>query len=371
MKKTSVVPVYPANGSRGLRVAALLSVSVLLYAAGPSSWAPSCDETRTGAYTFSKLDGSAAHPVKIYLCRAVSCTEKSDFATATADSYSAPAPSGVARPFFVVERTADGKREDRVIAARRLALEGAYNFRDLGGLQTDTGKTVRWGQVFRSDTLTHLTDHDYDRLNAIGISLVCDLRSRDERKSDPTDWKNGSPVFVVAPVSEDDKGTALDRTQMSRLQSPGMTVEEGQHIFEGFYVRMVFDSAPKFGTVLRAIATTDQPAVFHCTGGRDRTGITAALLLRILGVPQQTIADDFVLSTRYLNENPVPMSIPGTQPGTDEARLFAQIIELQPRYIEALFRAIDERYGSFDRYRGEALRINDADVLALRSRLLE
>jgi protein-tyrosine phosphatase len=342
------------------------AVSAVAYAQGPGSWAPAADETRAGGYTFEKLGGSAAQPVKISLCRDVTCAAKTDFATVTADSYSALAPAGVARPYFLVERN----HESRTIAARRLALQGAYNFRDLGGLRTTDGKTVRWGEVFRSDTLTHLTDHDYERLNAIGISLVCDLRSRDERKSDPTEWKDGSPVILEAPVSEDAKGTALDRTQMGRLQTDKLTLEEGYKIFENFYVRMVVDSAPKFGTVLRAIATTDKPSMFHCTGGRDRTGITAALLLHILGVPDQTIANDFVLSTKYLNENPAPMNIPGIQPGTEKARFFAQVIELQPRYIAAIFKGIDEKYGSFDRYRRESLRLSDADVALLKSRLL-
>jgi protein-tyrosine phosphatase len=94
-------------------------------------------------------------------------------------------------------------------------------------------------------------------------------------------------------------------------------------------------------------------------------------LLHILGVPNQTIADDFVFSTKYLNENPAPLSIPGIQPGTEQARVFAEIIELRPRYIEAIFKAIDQRYGTFDRYRREALHFSDADVAALRSRLLE
>lgn len=319
MMKKRLVSGHPALGMRHWRVAAVLSASVFLYAAGPVAWAPACDETRTGGYTFEKLEGSTAQPVKIYLCREVSCAGKTDFATVPADSYSAPAPPGVGRPYFMVERNTNGKREDRIIGARRLALEGAYNFRDLGGMRTADGKTVRWGQVFRSDTLTHLTAHDYERLNAIGISLVCDLRSREERKTDPTEWKDGSPVFVLAPVSEDSSGTSLDRTQMEKLRSGKLTLEEGQRIFEGFYVRMVFDSAAKFGSVLRAIETTDRPAMFHCTGGRDRTGITAALMLHILGVPNETIVADFVLSTKYLNENPTAPSIPGIQPGTEQA----------------------------------------------------
>ena len=375
-KMRNLIAIFAARCGRWTRAAALpsfipLLVTMALCAPGAGdSWAPGCDETRNGNYTFEGLGGSAGQPAKIYVCPDVSCGVKKDFATVRADSYSAPAPAGLARPYFLVERSANGTSGRRIIAARRLALEGAYNFRDLGGMRTADGKTVRWGLVFRSDSLTHLTAHDYERLNAIGISTVCDLRSREERKADPTDWKNGSPVFVIAPVSEDDKGQALDRSSMQTLLSGQMTLEQRQKIFEGFYVRMVFDSAAKFGAVLRAIATTDHPAMFHCTGGRDRTGITAALLLHILGVPGETIAEDYVLSTKYLNENPaMPAYLPPGHP--EQARLFAEVIRLQPRYIEAVFKAIDERYGNFDRYRREALHLTDVDVAALRARLLE
>ena len=109
---------------------------------------------------------------------------KDGSATVTQDAYAAPAPQGLPRPYFLVERQVEGQAtEERVIGARRLALEGAYNFRDLGGIKTVDGKWIRWGQIFRSDGLSKLTPADYSRLNAIGISLVCDLRTRDERKT--------------------------------------------------------------------------------------------------------------------------------------------------------------------------------------------
>lgn len=353
------------------RVVAVLSLTAALYAATGEAWAPACDETRTGRYTFEKLGGSPERPVRIYLCSEVSCAAKKEFATVTADSYSAPMPAGLARPYFLVERSSNGAIARRVIGARRLVLEGAYNFRDLGGMRTADGKTVRWGDVFRSDTLTHLTLADYKRLNAIGISLVCDLRAREERKTDPTEWQDGSPVFVLAPVSENDNGGPLGGNLLDRIRDSKMSLQEGQKIFQDFYIRMVFDSSPKFGAVLRAIASTNRPAMFHCTGGRDRTGITAAMLLHILGVPEETIVSDFVLSTQYLNEHADATPPPATDAEAQQARLFAEVIRLQPRYIEGVFKAIDERYGSFDRYRREALHVNDSDVALLKARLLE
>lgn len=349
------------------RVSAIVIVAAIVSnAPAAEKWTPACDETRTGLYTFEGLGGAADRPVRISLCPEVTCASKTEFATVTKDTYSAPTPS-MPRPYFLVER----QGEKHIIGARRLALQGAYNFRDLGGMPTVDGKTVRWGQVFRSDTLTRLTSADYTRLNAIGIGLVCDLRTREERKTDPTEWQDGSPVFVLAPVSENDKGASQNGNVTDALKSGKMSVEEGKSAFEQFYIRMVFDSASKFGTVRRAIETSDRPSMFHCTGGRDRTGITAAMLLHILGVPRETILSDFVLSTRYLNEHQTPTATPATEQDARRAQLYAEVIRLQPRYIEAVFKAIDQRYGSFDKYRRDALHVTDAEVISLKARLLE
>ena len=236
------------------------------------------------------------------------------------------------------------------------------------GLQTADGKVVRWGQVFSSDSLANLTDADYARLNAMGISLVCDLRTRDERKSASTEWRDGSPVFVLAPVSESEKGISENNNLTDALRG-GVSFEEGMAIFEKFYVQMVLESAGKFGAVLRAVASTDGPSLFHCTAGRDRTGITTAMLLQILGVSEDTILQDYLLSTKYLSDRPVTPA--ATSADIRLTELSTQITQLRPRYIQAIFHAINDKYGSFDRYRKDALQLSDADVERLKARLLE
>ena len=172
----------------------------------------------------------------------------------------------------------------------------------------------------------------------------------------------------LSPISDD---ITSKEGQLDTLQKEVAKSLQQKKMFEQFYIRMVFDSAPKFGAVLRAIGTSDRPSMFHCTGGRDRTGITAAMLLHILGVPRERILSDFVLSTRYLNERGAVTTAPPNEAEAQQARLYAEVILLQPRYIEAVFKAIDERYGSFDRYRREALHLADADVVTLKARLLE
>ncbi len=343
-----------------VRIAALVALFGGL-AGATATWDPQCDESRNGTYQFQSLGGSREVPVQIFECASPSCAQPSLIAKVEAHTFSLPKPHDVDRPYFLVTRA--GVR--RMIAARRLVLEGAYNFLDLGGIEKSDVKRTRWGQIFRSDALEHLTIPDYKRLNGLGILLVCDLRTREERKSAPTEWAEASPVFVLAAVSETAQGSSRNDELMDALRSGKLSVDAARDVFEGFYVKTILDSATTFGVVLRALETAGSPAMFHCTGGRDRTGMNTALLLTILGVPQERIEQDFVLSTQYLNERP------GSQPQTDAQRYQAQVIELQPRYLRAIFGAINQKYGSFDTYRRDALGLSDADVEKVKGRLLE
>jgi protein-tyrosine phosphatase len=181
---------------------------------------------------FSGLGGSSLHPVSIYVCGEVHCAQKSPFAIVRQDAYLAPAPKGFARPYFLIETPdGNGKAQQHVIAARRLALHGAYNFRDLGGIVTADGRTIRWGQVFRSDQLSDLTAGDFSRLNTMGISLVCDLRTRLQREGNPTRWQNGSPVFVDASVAQDND-TPPKADAMDPLNDPRRSVEARKAYFD-------------------------------------------------------------------------------------------------------------------------------------------
>lgn len=326
-------------------------------------WRPELDETRDRQLRFEGLAATPATPVRISRCDDVDCAAAEPLAIVTAGSHVVPMPTDSPRLFFRVERGGDR----RVIGARRLLLEGAVNFRDLGGLKAADGRTVRWGRLFRSDVLTRLTDADYARLNGLGITLVCDLRGRDERRDAPTVWANGSPTFILAPLTEDAQGRSTTSV-VGALASGSMTLAQGQQAFEDFYARIAIDSAAKIGVVMRTIAAAETPALFHCTGGRDRTGLIAALTLEMLGVPREAILADYVASNRYLAERGPLAPMAGLPP--ERAKLLADVLELQPRYLNAVFARIEATHGNVATYRRQALGLDDDDVAALRARLL-
>jgi protein-tyrosine phosphatase len=193
---------------------------------------------------------------------------------------------------------------------RLVPLEGALNFRDLGGYVGDGGRTVRWGRVFRSDSLHQLTEADLGVLRTLGLRAVFDLRQSIERTRQPTvipaSHGHRAVHLVVGqdavaeagtPLAEEDPET--DRWLLDAILA-GSLPEPDDGYLVGLYDQFVVAGAPAYGALLTYLAQDDAlPALFHCAAGKDRTGIAAALLLSVLGVDDETILDDYELSNLY------------------------------------------------------------------------
>lgn len=174
---------------------------------------------------------------------------------------------------------------------RRLPFDGATNFRDLGGYATFDGGSTRWGLVYRADGLHALSAADVERIESLRLRAVFDLRRDSERVSLPNRVPSVA-MCVMTPV--DAAGVKpIDRTTvMDRL--------DGECLLRTMYGNMLRHSAPVFGRLLVALAEPDGlPAAFHCHGGKDRTGLAAAILLEGLGVDRRTVLDDYELTSVY------------------------------------------------------------------------
>jgi protein-tyrosine phosphatase len=222
---------------------------------------------------------------------------------------------------------------------RRLPFEGARNFRDLGGYPVAQGVRTRWGLVYRSGTLHKLTGPDLLAFEKLGIRAVFDLRSAAERSYEP------DPVpSVHLPVQE-----ALSGEGLVALLRANSAAEAEEAIFH-LYVETLQRRAGVFGQLLGALADpANLPAVFHCTAGKDRTGIAAALLLGALGVDRPAILADYELTGEAAAADARTfrrlLVTAGTAPAAVRAILGAP--------IEPLARALDELddlYGSTEAY---------------------
>jgi protein-tyrosine phosphatase len=178
----------------------------------------------------------------------------------------------------------------------RIDIDGTLNFREIGGYPSTDGRTVKRGQVFRSDHLNNVTDQGRDSMTALGIRTIVDLRFPVERERQPS----RVPAEVTTVHAHPDGMEAADHSVfLDIIQSGGLraySVEDAA----ADYRKMVVDGVGLVIETLRVIAEAErQPVLFHCTAGKDRTGLTAALLLRLLGVPDATIMRDYLLTNPY------------------------------------------------------------------------
>jgi protein-tyrosine phosphatase len=177
--------------------------------------------------------------------------------------------------------------------ARRIPLEGAFNFRDLGGQRTVDGRLVRTGLVFRADSLHRLTAADLDRCrDELGLRAAYDLRSDGERDVEPSALHHLDSVRVV------------DIPLISGTR-PRISPDDGPDAFLLAVYRNVLEhSARTIGTILTDLADS-MPAVFHCTAGKDRTGVLGALILLAVGVDLDDVLDDYELTSQCRSEQRV------------------------------------------------------------------
>lgn len=164
---------------------------------------------------------------------------------------------------------------------RDLAVPGGFNVRDLGGYPGHAGDT-RWRRVLRSGGVHRIGDDGLEVLRAHGVTCIIDLRHAEEHRTQP------SPLRDVP-------GLAFHAVSLFEGLAPD-TLQPGDVLLD-LYILALETRADRFAQVMELIAGHDQGAIlFHCSAGKDRTGLIAALLLSLAGVPRQTIIDDYSLT---------------------------------------------------------------------------
>ncbi|MEG3166277.1 tyrosine-protein phosphatase [Sphingomonas sp. PB2P19] len=245
---------------------------------------------------------------------------------------------------------------------RLLPLQGGQNFRDLGGYRTVGGRTVRWGLLYRSGSMHNLTVADYGYLGKLGIRAVCDFRAREERQVEPTNWPAGkSPRMLADDYSMRTMGGGnFDLTKITPEQAKGALAAMYPSIltqFNGQYRRM-------FAELLSGNA----PLAFNCSAGKDRTGIAAALLLTALGVPRETVIEDYLLSNRYYHpERAGPSADQGANPWRNiSPAVMRSLSGVNRDAIEAVFKITDRHAGGTAGYLRDELGLGAPEIASLR-----
>jgi protein-tyrosine phosphatase len=241
---------------------------------------------------------------------------------------------------------------------RRIALEGITNFRDLGGYETAAGDSVRWRTFFRSDTLSSLSDADVETVCGLGVNTAIDLRYGDEREREPSRFLGHDQVEVLELGLDERPGASfLDSFE----PSPDAAESARTYLTEN-YRNYPFLYARGYGTLMRRLANGER-VVVHCTAGKDRAGTAAALVLMALGVPRETVFEDYLLTNHYWDRGG------RERPGMD-AETVASVFSARAEYLHAAFSAIDDRCGTMEKYLKEVLGLDGAALGALRAACL-
>jgi protein-tyrosine phosphatase len=241
---------------------------------------------------------------------------------------------------------------------RHVTFEACFNFRDLGGYETVGGHRVRWGSVFRSDSLHRLTDADLEMADELGLRTIIDLRSTAEVDSHGRFAHADDMAFHHLPFFEADSLPFKPLERDDPEPPPGTD-----------YFAMATNARTSIATAVRVIAEGDYAIVFHCAAGKDRTGIVAALVLSCLGVPDESIATDYHLSERALVSTLAWAEANAPEVVDDLTSIPGWALRAPMPVMHAFLDILRERHGSIDGYLTDA-GVEHSTLDTLRARLL-
>ncbi|TFK55095.1 hypothetical protein OE88DRAFT_1694392 [Heliocybe sulcata] len=250
-------------------------------------------------------------------------------------------------------------------------VDGIVNIRDFGGHPTsDRSARVRSCYLFRSGEPTKITESGKDKLKSLGVRKVFDFRSELEIAK----YKAATPAvdgveFVRAPVSDDDAYDPVGlAARVKRFQADDLTA------FAALYTGIFESGGPAYEKVLLHLRDhPEEPCLVHCTAGKDRTGVFAAILLKLLGVDDETIVNDYALTTIGLYPA-LPMLIARFQKEEmfrDNMDAMLKMASARPETIRAVLdRVLKDKYGGAENYLKTHTSLTDQDIARIRQNLL-
>jgi protein-tyrosine phosphatase len=241
--------------------------------------------------------------------------------------------------------------------ARHLELQGASNFRDLGGYLASCGCRVSWRQIFRSNHLGHLTAADIEVVRGLGVRSAFDFRGLEERAAAVCAVKE---IAVHSLPIEPTVVAAL----RARLAAGSLSAADALEIMRESYRNYVRLNTHSFRALFGHLLADRAPLVIHCTAGKDRTGFACALVLHALGVAEDVIAEDYLLTNRFYRRDP--------SSGTDLPEDVRQAIgSVEVSFLAAGFEAVRTDYGDLESYLKEGLGIGSQERTELKARYLQ
>jgi len=253
---------------------------------------------------------------------------------------------------------------------RVVELEGGINFRDLGGYFNSQGKTVKWRKIMRCGHLANLSEHDLNVLEDIGVTQIHDFRRKEEQTRSPS-------CAVRADFFEDYQIYIGDISRFWEFLFEGeLTPESAHELVVNSYRSCIDLVIPAFSRFMREIVdNADHSSIFHCSAGKDRTGMAAALILSALDVPRETIVEDYLLTRQHYDSTQlieiIERHLRDAKVDNWDRAWLTPYVSVHQDNIEAFLDAIDDSYGSMQSYLTNALGLSEADLDSMRQQLLD
>ncbi len=255
----------------------------------------------------------------------------------------------------------------------QLDFAGGHNFRELGGYEADEGKHVKWGQIYRGITTACLTSAaDRAKLDALGLRLILDLRSSVEADKAPDYVPDGARMVRICGLCGDDgREISFSPDDIEHLLKG--KPDDGVNLSHAMYEHMLFGNKA-YKELFRALEAGETPVLFHCSGGKDRTGVAAMLILLALGASDETICADFVQSNVCRKaEIEAAWAEHAEEIAADPARknFYLGVYGVHPEDGPFVLRTLRERYGSAESYLEAEYGLTPARLMRLRRMYLE
>jgi|ERR1700719_91242 len=244
---------------------------------------------------------------------------------------------------------------------RTINLEGACNFRDLGGYRTRDGRELKWGRIFRTGVLSYFTPGDNEHLNRLAVRTICDLRRSEEREHEPTRWPDANTQHLSwadgsAPPSI--RGIAASRSHPYTAAGMRASMIDLYRVLPAWM-------SPRLRDMFTRIAQGEVPILVHCAAGKDRTGIAIALLLAVLDVPHATIIEDYLLTNECDLVQFAVTHQPGEAPGDHPLLGMPEDIRrvlfaADASYLQASFDQIASDHGDVHEYLRKEIGVDEA-----------
>ena len=248
--------------------------------------------------------------------------------------------------------------------ARLLRWEACYNARDLGGYATADGGRTRWGAFVRADNLRRLTPSGRTALLDYGVRTVIDLRRTAELEIDPNPFAEPTtdtalPMYRNLPLGLDADSAGIAAVAAAGAGEDASMLELYRRVFDHYWCGIA-------GVMAAIVRAPEGAVLFHCHAGKDRTGLIAALLLALAGVPEPTIAEDYALSQACLK--PIYDERLNQEPDAEKRARLGEMLSAVPETMLSFLEHLNTRHGGAERYL-LAAGVAAADVERLRRRV--